>query len=107
MGSNNVPLRGSAVVDAAGRAVVAFRVRGLARYRFTQISNEMLNPGGTARCTLRFNGALHAPFPNPSADAVAGAPYIVAGVGDEVTVEWTGAAPGAIGNAVAWWDYED
>jgi hypothetical protein len=103
---NRAPQRGSATAGADGIAAVTFTPRGSGTVRYTQVSCEMAAPG-SGRCTLRFNGGLVCPFPNPASDAVAGYPSVEAGPGDQVQVVWTGVPVGQIGNAVAFWEPVD
>lgn len=84
--------------DATGRLELVYRPRASGVIDLDQVTNEM-SAGVGAACSLRHNGNLHSPLV-PTGDAAAGPPTLTLDPGDEASVVWTGAPPGAIGTAV-------
>lgn len=100
---NRPPLRSTATVNAQGSAVARFTNRGSQILVVTQVTSEMANPGTTATCFLRFNGALVSPM-NARTAAANGPPPLFLGPNDEITVEWVGATVGQVGTANAFYE---
>lgn len=96
------PFTTSATADASGFASAAFRCRGNQVNRVTQVAAEMAG-AAAAVCAIRRNTWLVCPIV-ATGDAGAGDPPIWLWPGDEMTVEWTGAPPGAVGKVTVFYD---
>jgi hypothetical protein len=96
------PFVGSATADSGGAATVTFTPRSNDLYRVTQVAVEMTG-SGTAKCSIRRNGALVSPVV-PTGDAAGGDPPIWLWPGDSLTVEWTSAPVGGIGKVTVFYD---
>ena len=99
------PFTAGATVDAAGNATVRFRGRGSQLVKVTQTAGEMTG-GAAALCAIRRNGALVTPCV-PTGFAAGGDPPVWLWPGDEMTIEWTGAPPGAVGKVTVFYDIEE
>lgn len=91
--------RAGGTADANGDLVLTLQVRGGVPALVTQVTAEM-PLGAGAVCALRLNGSLVSPLV-PTGDAATGDPPIWVHPGDQMTVEWRGAPPGAIGAMLA------
>lgn len=91
-------------VAADGTLTLPLRASGALPWIVSQVSPEMKTGADLATGVVRFNGSLVAPFV-PAADAVGGSPPVTLQPGsDTLTVEWTGATPGSIGQALFIYD---
>lgn len=96
-------LRGGSV-NAGGALVLTLTVVGSQPWVVSQISPEMTTGSDLATGAVRLNGALVAPFV-PGGDAVGGDPPVtLQPASDVLTVEWTAAVPGSIGQALFIYD---
>jgi protein involved in polysaccharide export with SLBB domain len=90
--------------DALGVLELVFRGRSSQPVKVTQVTCEM-EAGAGAACSVRVNGALISPMV-PTGDAAVGEPPVRLQPGDELTVRWTGAPPGATGRMVVIYEIE-
>lgn len=97
---------------AAGTATITFVQRGANPFVITQVSEQLQNAAGAAAaaplgatCTLYYNGAFVTAL-IPTGDAAGGDPPIVLqpGIGDQISIVWTGCTNGQIGTALIIYD---
>jgi len=102
MGAQRPPVVASAVTLASGVCEVIIRTRGAEWWSITQVSVEMID-ASSATCTLRYNGRLISPLV-PNADTAGGDPPIILRSGDEMSIRWEAATPGAVGQVTCWYN---
>ncbi len=84
----------SAVVDAAGAAVVTFTTQSSRNvYTVQQVSVECPTAPPGATCAVRKNGSLITPM-IPTGDAASGDPPIMLRQSDRMTIEFGSCTPG-------------
>ncbi len=101
----------SAKVAANGQATITIKTTGLVPWNVTQVSVEMVNAPSGAACTLR-HGPIGAPFGQgrfvtqliAAGDVADGNPPVYVLSTDQLTVEWSGCTPNAIGKAYIFYD---
>lgn len=93
----------SGITNAAGVCVITFTVPGQVAWSVAQITAEMADAPFGCTGVLRVNGSAVTPFVAPM-DAMGGDPPLPVFAGDVVTIEWTGATPGAQGKVFIIYD---
>lgn len=93
------------VADASGNAKAEIRCRSRNRnWTVQQISAQMPGAPIGCVCTVKKNGAF-VTLLIPTGDSAAGdPPILLRGHSDILTVEYTGATPGAVGTVTAFYD---
>lgn len=101
--ARNPGLALSATVNGAGNAFIPVRPNGIYTWAVDQVSTEYPTAPTGAVSALRRNGAL-VTYLIATGDVADGSPPILLSSADVMTVEWSGAVPGAIVKALVMYD---
>lgn len=99
---------GSGVADSTGALTVTVQPTSYLPWTVSQVSIEMTGTTavpvpGTTTCVIRKNGFAVSPVV-AQLDAAGGDPPIELQPGDQMTVEWSGAAAGNVGKVLVIYD---